>query len=121
MSGVGREPEVRRLVHDYMHVNRNAVFSQRLTLHRCDLLVDWPAGQRVFQSVEIDFIGGCDLSETMKGSREKKKVFDRTELCQQETVAVLWLRSKSNKVVQVVACAPTRNESACMSLNYSKI
>lgn len=26
MSGVGREPEVSRLLHDYMHVNRNAAF-----------------------------------------------------------------------------------------------
>lgn len=105
-----------------LHANKQkSNFPQRLTLHCRDLLVDWPAGQRVFQSVKIDFIGGCNLSDTMKGEEREKKVFDRAELCQQERVVVSRLRSKSNKVVQVVACAPTRNESACILLNYSKI
>lgn len=98
-----------------MQINRQSGV-EGLTLHGGDLLVHRPAGQRVFQGVEVDFVGSCNLSETIKrdGMRRKK-------LRQQERETE-WrccgCGRKSSSVVQVFACAPDRNENACIFLNY---
>lgn len=44
--------------------------SSRLTLLSGDLSLDCPAGQRVFQGINMDFIGSCNLGEM--GKRKTK-------------------------------------------------
>lgn len=42
---------------------RQFIMPKQLTLQSGDLSLDWSAGQRVLQGINMDFIGSCNLME----------------------------------------------------------
>lgn len=59
-------------------VNLSELMIQRLTLQSGDLSLDWSAGQRVFQGINMDFISSCNLS---KMEKRRKKDFSLSQCC----------------------------------------